>query len=122
MSDNKQTQTQEGPKEQKSSWVLNKNVLTVIMDIAGTKEWLRLRQVSKEFNEAAFFMKNFKVQSMSDKSAKLRLTQQHLLANGLEVQILQLNAIIDVSFNQQLRRAFPNQTNSKMPAMQKRNI
>lgn len=65
--------------------MLNKNVLTVIMDIAGTKEWLRLRQVSKEFNEAAFFMKNFKVQSMSDKSAKLRLTQQHLLANGLEV-------------------------------------
>lgn len=36
--------------------------------------------------------------------------------------MLQLNAIIDVSFNQQLRRAFPNLTNSKMPAMQKRNI
>ena len=98
------------------------NVLTVIMDIAGTKEWLRLRQVSKLFNEAAFFMKNFKVQSMADKSNKFRTQQMTLLANGLEVHILQLNAIIDVSYNQQLRRAFPNLTNSAMPTMQKRNI
>ena len=43
-------QKQEGAKEKKKGFVLNKNILTVIMDIAGTREWLRLRLVSKIFN------------------------------------------------------------------------
>lgn len=51
-------------------------------------------------------MKNYKVESMTDKSAKLKLRQSQLLGNGLEVSILQLNAILDVSFNQQLRHVY----------------
>jgi hypothetical protein len=45
----------------KNQCKLNKNILTVIFDIAGTSEWLRLRQVSKMFDEAAFSMKNYKL-------------------------------------------------------------
>lgn len=45
----------------KVKWRLNKNILTVIFEIAGKSEWLRLRQVSKQFDEAAFFMRSYMV-------------------------------------------------------------
>lgn len=91
----------------------------MIFDIAGTSEWLRLRQVCKLFDEAAFSMKNFKVQSMFDAVERCRCNQVFLLQNGLEVHMTELNTIIDVSYNQQMRKIWP--PKGKMPRMEKRN-
>jgi len=71
------------------------------------------------FDEAAFDMKNYKLQSMFDRVELFRLNQINVLANGLEVHITEINTIIDVSYNQQMRKVWP--AKCKMPRMQKRN-
>ena len=45
---------------------LSKNIMTVVFDFVGTSEWLRLRLVCKNFNEAAYSMKNYKLQSVQE--------------------------------------------------------
>ena len=42
-----------------------------------------------------------------------------MLVSGLEDNITEINTIIDVSYNQQMRKVWP--TKSKVPCMQKRN-
>lgn len=91
----------------------------MVFEIAGTSEWLRLRQVSRQFDEAAFSMKNFKVQSMFDAVEKQRQSQANAVQIGLGLHMTELNTIIDVSYNQQMRRIWP--AKGKMPSMQKRN-
>lgn len=66
---------------------LSKNILTVIFDIAGIKEWLRMRQVSKQFDEAAYSMKNYQLQSAHEKVTKFKERIEVLLESGLRDQI-----------------------------------
>ena len=75
-------------------------MLTVIFDIAGHEEWLRLRQVCRLFDDASYSMaKKWPADACLALEQRVEEEQKILAADGLQELIESIRAEIEQKYN-----------------------
>ena len=79
---------------------LNRNVMTVVFDLAGHEEWLRLRQVCRLFDDASYSMaKWWPAWAQEQLVLHAKEEKEILVADGLAKLIKTIRADITKNFN-----------------------
>ena len=83
-----------------ANFKLSRSVLTVIFDIAGHEEWLRLRQVCRLFDDASYSMaKKWPADARLTLEQLVEEEQKIMASDGLQELIDSIRAEIDEKYN-----------------------